>query len=43
LKSIIQQSTSTIAADGQTDTAPEKIPDENIENVAGMLKKFQVF
>jgi hypothetical protein len=43
LKSIIQASTSTIAADGQTDAAPETIPDENIEDVAGMLDEFQCF
>jgi hypothetical protein len=43
LKSIIQASTSTIAADGQTDAAPETIPDQNIEDVAGMLDEFQCF
>jgi hypothetical protein len=43
LKSIIQASTSTIAAEGQNDAAPEKIPDQNIEKVAGMLDEFQCF
>lgn len=43
MKSIIQPGTSTIAADGQTDAAPEATPNENVEKIAGTLEEFQFF